>query len=81
MFEIFGTILALYLLLVMAFPKVFFPAARHRTKKVGYNYWGVYDGHPVDLPKDAPTIQTPKPARLRHPVAGSSMYAGGNGRK
>lgn len=81
MFEICGTVLAVYLLLMLAFPKVFLPPTKYRTKKVGSNYWGVYDGQPVDLHPHAPTLQTPKPARLRHPVAGSSMYAGGNGMK
>lgn len=75
MFEVVSALLAAVLLTAIAFPQLFSSLKKDPKKLVGSSYWGVYNGTPTDdvTPN---RIQVPKPARKRHVVAGSSMYAG-----
>jgi hypothetical protein len=79
MFEIVSVLLAVYLLLSIAFPERFIPEFKAKKKKVGSSYWGVYEGTETTDSPDETTIEVPKPARLRKIIAGSSQYSNGKG--
>ncbi|HEY9791483.1 MAG TPA: hypothetical protein V6D22_13865 [Candidatus Obscuribacterales bacterium] len=79
MFEVVSVLLALYLLLSIAFPERFIPELKLKRKKVGSSYWGVYEGRAVTDAPEETTIDVPKPARFRKVVAGSSQYSNGKG--
>lgn len=75
MFEVVSVLLALVLLIGIAFPQLFDGLKKEKTKTVGSSYWGVYDGTPTqDLGNHH--VHAPKPGRNAKVVAGSSMYAG-----
>lgn len=77
MFEVFGAILAITLLVGIAFPNVVAPWHKPKKKTVGSTYWGVYhDASPTEL-SDEKRVEVPKAARKHTVVAGSMMYAGG----
>jgi hypothetical protein len=81
MFEFLTALLAVLILLSIACPKRFFPEREQRkVKRVHSSYWGVYHGTPLHADPSAPTVEVPKPMRKWKVVAGSQMYAGGNGR-
>ena len=75
MFELVSALLAVVLLIGIAFPQLLIILKKDPDKQVGSSYWGVYDGTPnQDLHEHK--IQAPKPGRKSHVVAGSHMYAG-----
>ncbi len=79
MFEFFSAVVAIFLLLTIAFPQLLVPNTG-KKKKVGSSYWGVYGDAPnIDTPDESASIEVPRPARKAHPVYGSSMYASGKG--
>jgi hypothetical protein len=80
MLEIVGSVLAIVILAVIAFPRFFAPP-EPKAKRVGSNYWGYYEGTSEHANEDAGQMTVPKPARHNHPVAGSQSYARGPGGK
>jgi hypothetical protein len=75
MFELVSALLAMVLLVGIAFPQLLTLLQKDPDKKVGSSYWCVYDGTPVTDLHDK-KIAAPKPGRKSHVVAGSHMYAG-----
>ncbi len=80
MFEVFSGVLAAILVASIAFPEVFYTMKRETKKLVGSTYWGMYKDVPTENSEDRKIVM-PKPGRKSVVVAGSQMYAGGNGRK
>jgi hypothetical protein len=75
-YDVIGGIVAVGLLLMIAFPKRFSmpykPAA-----KVGPTYWGAYEGTPTaDKPEEI-VVQPLKPAGPSPAVTGSAVYEAG----
>ena len=75
MFEVVSALLAVVLLVAIAFPQLLSNLKKDPTKQVGSSYWGVYDGTPTHDLHDHKVV-APKPARPKKVVAGSQMYAG-----
>ena len=79
MFEILSALLALFLLLSIAFPERFVPKLGNRKKKVGSAYWGVYEGSAVENTAEEGRVEIPKPAKKFRSIYGSSQYETGKG--
>lgn len=79
MFELFGALLALVFLVIIAFPSLITAPIKGARKPVGSTYWGAYDGAPLEDGQNEGRVEVPKPARKVNIIAGSAMYAGGNG--
>lgn len=77
MLELVGSILAIFILSVIAFPRFFGPPEPKERKKVGATHWGYYEGTPAYDADNAEKVMVPKPMRHNHPVAGSQAYARG----
>jgi hypothetical protein len=75
MFEVVSALLAVVLLVSIAFPQLFAHFKKDPEKTVGSSYWGVYDGTPTHDIKDHKMV-APKPGRKAKVIAGSQMYAG-----
>ncbi len=76
---IVGLIIAVGLLIIIAFPERFLPTAGEKKKRVGANYWGAYDGKPIVESEDMPTIEAAAIKKKNTVIAGSSTYIGGRG--
>jgi hypothetical protein len=78
--EIFASLLAVYILLAVAFPERFIPEMiGKKKKKLASTYWGVYNGVST-TPSQTEKIDAPSPSRAGgRVVAGSSMYSKGKG--
>jgi len=74
-----SSVVALFLLLVIAEPYRFFPELREKTFRVGGAYWGVYEGSDPQEHEGEETIEVQKAARKERPVYGSETYALGRG--
>lgn len=77
MFEIVTAVIALVILLAIAFPRFFAPPERKEKKTVGSTYWGYYEGTIDHDNTAAGRVAVPKPSRKNHVVAGSETYARG----
>jgi hypothetical protein len=74
-----SSVVALFLLLIIAEPYRFMPELRERKIKVGGAYWGVYPGSDPFEYDNEETIEVEKPSRKERPVYGSTTYALGRG--
>jgi len=74
-----GLIIAIGLLLVIAFPERFLPVAGEKKKRVGADYWGAYKGSQASESTDMPTIETVAIKKKRNVIAGSTSYDMGRG--
>ena len=72
-------IIGLGVLLVIAFPERFLPVPGEKKKRVGADYWGVYQGHQATPSEDMPTIETTAIKKKRNVIAGSTSYDMGRG--
>jgi hypothetical protein len=79
LFNIVCLLIAIAILLVVAFPDRFLPSKPKKKKKVGSTYWGAYEGAPPDEPEEEKTIQVEHPARKEKVIGGSYMYHIGRG--
>jgi hypothetical protein len=69
---------AAWVLLMIAFPKLFMPQPGSGKTKVGPTFWGVYDGAPTEENEANQRIElNPLVGTKRGVVAGSTMYAQG----
>jgi hypothetical protein len=78
MFEFVSALVALFLLLAIAFPNLIVPQIKGKKKKVGSAYWGVYEGTALSDTGEG-RVEIPTPTRKIHITAGSGMYASGKG--
>ena len=80
MSAVFGIIIGLATLLVIAFPERFLPSVGQKKKRIGITYWGFYKGTEDCKPEETMLIDAALPGRERV-VAGSGTYARGQGVK
>lgn len=80
MSTIIGLIIALAVLLVIAFPERFLPVFQQKKRRIGITHWGFYTGSEDCKPEETMLVEAALPGRERV-VAGSSMYAKGQGVK
>jgi hypothetical protein len=80
MSAVFGIIIGLATLLVIAFPERFLPVAMQKKKRIGITYWGFYKGNEDCKPEETMLVDAALTGSERV-VAGSSMYAKGHGVK
>ena len=73
-----GLVIAVAVLVGIAFPKLLMPDLKPRKMKVGSAYWGVYKGQSTEQPEAAKTVEISIADDANHKVvAGSQMYASG----
>ncbi len=77
---IISIIIGLAVLLVIAFPDHFLPDIGQKKKRIGITHWGFYTGSEDCKPEETMLVDAALPGRERV-VAGSSMYAKGQGVK
>ncbi len=80
MSAVFGIIIGLATLLVIAFPERFLPVVNQKKKRVGVTLWGFYNGSEDCKPEETMLVEAALSGRERV-VAGSAMYAKGQGVK
>jgi hypothetical protein len=80
MSTIIGIIIGLTVLLVIAFPERFLPNIEQKKRRIGITHWGFYNGSEDCKPEETMLVEAALPGRERV-VAGSSMYARGQGVK
>ncbi|MBX9689505.1 MAG: hypothetical protein K2X27_22535 [Candidatus Obscuribacterales bacterium] len=78
-----GILVALYAVLLIAFPDRLLPEMAARKKRFTARHWGNYEsnaGEPSDSKSDnEESIEVGSPGRKIRHVVGSSTYAGGRG--
>ncbi len=80
MSALFGIVIGLTTLLVIAFPERFMPDIGRKKKRIAITHWGFYSGNENCKPEETMLVEPALPGRERV-VAGSGMYAKGQGVK
>lgn len=80
MSTIIGLFIALAVLLVIAFPERLLPNIAQKKKRIGITHWGFYTGTEDCRADETMLVEAALPGRERV-IAGSSMYAKGQGVK
>lgn len=80
MSPIIGIIIGLALLIVIAFPERFLPVLGQKKKRIGITHWGFYTGS-EECKLEETILAEAKLSGRERVVAGSSMYAKGQGVK
>lgn len=74
-----GLIIAIVLLLIIAFPERLLPDDGQRRKRIGATYWGFYAGSPISEADAEETIESVTIIKKDGVIAGSTSYALGRG--
>jgi hypothetical protein len=78
-FHFFAVLLGIFLLVVIASPKLFVPEIAYKKKRVGASYWGDYQGQTTEESEDEPTIEVKMIKTKEKSVVGHTTYALGRG--